>query len=380
MTLRSAFAASTLLFALPAFAQAPAAVQPPPARTAASAPAQAVPGAASQALPVVVLVATGGTIAMKFDPVKKGPVPAISGEDLVGTVPEIAKVARMEVQNVSNVPSDYMDPPRWVELAKVVAAQLARPEVAGVVVSHGTDTLEETAWFLDLTVQSPKPVVLIGAQRNASERDFDGPRNLLNAARICVLPAAREKGVMLALNDQINAAREVHKTNTSSPETFKSGDMGFLGYADVDRVVFYRAPLRRLSVPVLPAKDGKAPALPRVEVVSMYGGADGALLRAAVAGGARGVVIQALGYGNVNVPMYDAIAEVTKRGIPVVITSSVGTGRVQPWYAWKGGGKSLQEVGAVFGDDLSANKARILLMLALQTTADPKELQKLFDR
>jgi L-asparaginase len=360
-------------FAFSAAAQAPAA--PAPGGTTAQGSAAANPG-----LPVVVLVATGGTIAMKYDPVKKGPVPAISGEDLVATVPEIAKVARVEVQNVSNVPSDYMDPPRWVELAKVVSEKLARQEVAGVIVSHGTDTLEETAWFLDLAVSGPKPIVLIGAQRNASERDFDGPRNLLNAARICVSPDARDKGAMLAMNDQINAAREVHKTNTSSVETFKSGEFGFLGYADVDRVVFHRAPLRRQHLPVLPAKDGKPPVLPRVDVVAMYGGADGTLLRAALAAGARGAVVQGLGYGNVNVPLYEAIGEATRKGIPVVITSSVGTGRVQPWYAWKGGGKSLQELGAVFADDLTPNKARILLMLALQTTSDPKELQRMFDR
>ncbi len=351
---------------------------PAAAQTAAATASPGAPAAVS-AKPVVVLLATGGTIAMKYDPVKKGPVPAISGEDLVSTVPEISNLARVEVQNLSNVPSDYMDPPRWVELAKAANEQLARPEVAGVIVSHGTDTLEETAWFLDLTVNSPKPIVLIGAQRNASERDFDGPRNLLNAARICVSPDARNKGSMLVLNDQINAAREVHKTHTSSPETFKSGDFGFLGYADVDRVVFYRAPLRRIHVPVLPSKDAKPTVLPRVDVVAMYGGADGALLHAAVAAGARGVVIQGLGWGNVNLPLYDAIGETIKKGIPVVITSSVGTGRVQPWYAWKGGGKSLQELGAVFGDDLSPNKARILLMLALQTTSDAKRLQKIFD-
>jgi L-asparaginase len=358
-TLTAASVALALTLPLPGAAQAPATGAP---------------------LPLVVLVATGGTIAMKYDPVKKGPVPAISGEDLVATIPEITKVARVEVQNISNVPSDYMDPPRWVELAKVVHAQLVRPEVAGVIVSHGTDTLEETGWFLDLTVDSPKPIVLIGAQHNVSERDFDGPRNLLNAARICAAPDARNKGAMLALNDQINAAREAHKTNTSSVETFKSGEFGFLGYTDVDRVVFYRTPMRRQHVPVLAPRDGKPPALPRVDVVAMYGGADGALLRASIAAGARGVVVQGLGYGNVNVPLYEAIGDATKKGIPVVITSSVGTGRVQAWYAWKGGGKSLQELGAVFGDDLSANKARILLMLALQTTSDPKELQKLFDR
>jgi len=222
--------------------------------------AQARPG-----LPVVRLIATGGTIAMKIDPVKKAPVPAISGEDLVATVPEIAQVAHVEVENLSNVPSDYMDPDRWVQLQKSVAQALARPEVAGVVVSHGTDTLEETAWFLDLTVDSQKPIVLIGAQRNASERDFDGPRNLLNAARICVDQGARGKGSMIALNNNINAARDAVKTHTSDVDTFKSGDLGFLGYADYDRVVWYRAPARRQHVALRPLGEGQH--LPRVDIV-----------------------------------------------------------------------------------------------------------------
>jgi L-asparaginase len=196
-------------------------------------------------LPVCPLIATGGTIAMKIDPVKHAPVPAISGEDLLATVPEVADHARVEVKNVSNVPSDYMDPPRWVALTKEVTTAFARSEVSGVIISHGTDTLEETAWWLDLTVNSEKPIVLIGAQRNASEKDFDGPRNLLNAVRICVDPASKGKGAMIALNDQINAARDVTKTHTSNVETFKSGDFGFLGVVDFDRVVFARAPLRR---------------------------------------------------------------------------------------------------------------------------------------
>ncbi len=337
---------------------------------------------AAGARPTVVLLATGGTIAMKIDPVKKAPVPAISGEDLLATVPEIAQVAKVEVHNLSNVPSDYMDPPRWVELARAAQEALARPEVAGVVVSHGTDTLEETAWFLDLTVQSDKPIVLIGAQRNASERDFDGPRNLVNAARICVAPGAKGKGAMIALNDQINAAREVTKTNTSTPETFKSGDFGFLGVADEDRVVFYRAPLRRQHVPILArtGADGKPAPLPRVDIVAMYGGADGALVRAAVASGARGIVVQALGWGNMNVPLFQAVKEAIQKGVPVVVTSRVPNGRVLPHYGFEGGGKTLKDAGAVMGDDLSPVKARILLMLGLQTTADQKELQRMFDR
>lgn len=335
--------------------------------------------AASSALaatePVVAFIATGGTIAMRIDPVKQAPVPAISGEDLLATVPGVAKYARVEVSNLSNVPSDYMDPPRWVALTHPVQDALSRPEVAGVVVSHGTDTLEETAWWLDLTVDSPKPVVLIGAQRNASESDFDGPRNLLNAVRIAVDPASAAKGVMLAMNDQINAARDVTKTHTSSVETFKSGDHGFLGVVDFDRIVFSRAPLRRQHVPL------KSDAMPAVEIVPMYGGADGVLVRAAVEHGAKGLVIQGLGWGNVNVPMFAAIKEAIAGGVPVVITSRVPNGRVLPNYGFEGGGKTLVQAGAVMGDDLSPQKARILLMLLLQNGVQgQQDLQAAFSR
>ncbi len=325
-------------------------------------------------LPVVKLIATGGTIAMKIDPVSKAPVPAITGEDLVSTVPEIAKVARIEVQNISNVPSGYMDPPRWIELQKAVVEALARSEVAGVIVSHGTDTLEETAYFLDLTVPGEKPIVLIGAQRNASEKDFDGPRNLLNAARICVSPDAKGKGAMIVLNNQINAAREVTKTHTSDVETFKSGDFGFLGTADTDRVIFYRSPLRRQHISI------QMPKLPYVEIIAAYGGADGTLIKAAVNAGAKGLVIQALGWGNVNIPMYEAIKEVTAKGIPVVISTRVPNGRVLPVYGYIGGGNTLKQVGAIFADNLPPQKARLLLMLALQATSKAEEIQKLFDK
>lgn len=325
-------------------------------------------------LPVVSLIATGGTIAMKIDPVKNAPVPAISGDDLLATVPEIAKIARIEVQNLSNVPSDYMDPERWVGLQKAVNAALARPEVAGVIVSHGTDTLEETAYFLDLTVSSDKPIVLIGAQRNASEKDFDGPRNLLNAARICTTPEAKGKGAMIALNNQICAAREVTKTHTSDVETFKSGDFGFLGNADNDRVIFYRAPIRRQYIPL--AKD----ALPYIEIVTMYGGANGSMIDAAVKSGAKGIVIQALGWGNVNIPMYEAIKSAIGKGVPVVISTRVPNGRVLPVYGFQGGGKTLKDAGAVFADNLPPQKARILLMLALQQPLKTEQLQAMFDR
>ncbi|MDF1581207.1 MAG: asparaginase [Desulfuromonadales bacterium] len=332
------------------------------------------PTLAMAELPVVKLIATGGTIAMKIDPVKNAPVPAISGDDLISTVPEIASLAKIEVENLSNIPSDYMTPDSWIGLQKAVVATLARPEVAGVIVSHGTDTLEESAYFLDLTVASDKPIVLIGAQRNASEKDFDGPRNLFNAARICVTPEATGKGAMIAMNNQINAAREVVKTHTSDVETFKSGDYGFIGSADHDRVIFYRTPTRRQHIPLLQDK------LPAVEIISMYAGADGAMITAAVAAGAKGVVVQALGWGNVNKPMFAAIKNAIAKGTSVVISTRVPNGRVLPVYGFEGGGKTLQQAGAIFADNLSPQKARILLMLALQTTNKAEDIQKLFDK
>ncbi len=336
----------------------------------AAAPAAAPPAVAQQQQrqqPVVAMIATGGTIAMKIDPVRNALVPAISGEDLLATVPDISKHARIEVNNLSNVPSDYMDPPRWVALTRAVQDALARPEVAGVVVSHGTDTLEETAWWLDLTVASDKPVVLIGAQRNASEPDFDGPRNLLNAVRIATDPASAGKGAVLAMNNQINAARDVTKTHTTNVETFQSGQWGLLGAVDPDRVVWARAPLRRQHVPI------------RSE--AMYGGADGQLVRAAVEQGARGVVVQGLGMGNVNQPMFAAIKDAIGRGVPVVVASRVPEGRVLPSYGFEGGGRTLADAGAVMADDLSPQKARILLMLLLQGGArDRGEQQAAFSR
>lgn len=333
-----------------------------------------VSSASAQDKPTVQFIATGGTIAMKIDPVKKAPVPAISGDDLLATVPEVAEFAKIEVNNLSNVPSDYMDPPRWVALSRAVQNALQRPEVSGVIVSHGTDTLEETAFWLDLTVQSEKPVVLIGAQRNASSSDFDGPRNLLNAVRIAVDDQAKGKGVMLAMNNQINAARHVTKTHTANVETFQSGDYGFLGEVYSDKVLFARAPLRRQHIAV------QTEEMPKVEIVAMYGGADGSLLRSAVDQGAKGIVVQALGMGNMNKPMFEAVKYALEKQIPVVISTRVYNGRVMANYGFEGGGKTTADAGAILAGNLSPQKARILLMLLLQDGKTGKEdIQSAFD-
>ena len=324
--------------------------------------------------PIVVLVATGGTIAMKVDPDLQAPRPVFDGDELLALRPDIAGLARLDVINLFNIPSEYMDPDRWRALHAAVTVAVARPEVAGVIVSHGMDTMEETAWFLDLTLDTDKPVVLVGAQRNASEVDFDGPRNLFNAVRICLSPEASGKGVVICLNDQINAAREASKTSTSEVATFKSGDFGFLGQVDPDAVRFYRSPARRQHVPLL---DGP---LPRVDIVPSYAGADGVLLRAAAEAGARGVVLAALGCGNVPLGQYETLRELVTRGVAIVIATRVPNGRVFPLYGYPGGGRSLAEAGAAYADNLSPQHARVLLMLGLQHGLDARGVQALFAR
>lgn len=329
----------------------------------------------AQGKPLVHFIATGGTIAMKIDPIKNAPVPAISGEDLLATVPDIGKYATILVNSLSNVPSDYMDPPRWVQLTNAVQAALDKPEVAGVIVSHGTDTLEETAFWLDLTIKSSKPVVLIGAQRNASSSDFDGPRNLLNAARIAVDSQSRDKGVMLAMNNQINSARYVTKTHTGNVETFNSGQFGIMGEAYPDRVMFAYTPVRRQYIPT------GTGAMPQVDIVPMYGGADGIALRSAVDRGAKGIVVQALGMGNMNESMFEGVKYALSKQVPVVIATRVHNGRVLPNYGFAGGGKTTFDAGAVMADDLSPAKARIMLMLMLKNGVTSKDqLQAAFDR
>ena len=329
--------------------------------------------AASAPLPRVVVLATGGTIASRYDAERGGLAPALTGEDLVRAVPGLEKVARVSVEQVANIGSSNMTPEIWRRLATRADALLGVPAVAGVVVTHGTDTLEETAYFLDLTVASPKPVVLVGAQRAPAYFDTDGPRNLLDAVRVAVSPEAVGKGALVVMNGQINAAREVTKTSTLNVETFRTLEFGALGVADLDTVRFYRAPLRRQTIP-LAAEDG----LGRVEIVPAYAGADGRLVRLLLEdGGLDGLVIQGLGLAHVGTRMAEAIREARERGTPVVLSTRVYTGRSVPLYE---GDLRMKELGCVLADNLSPQKARVLLMLALTKTRKPEELQAYFDR
>lgn len=341
-----------------------------PSATAAQAPAS---GDTAEDLPRVVVLATGGTIASRFDEEAGALRAALTGDQLVQAVPELGGIARVSVEQIANVNSWDMTPAIWRQLESRASALLAEPDVAGVVVTHGTDTLEETAYFLDLTVASDKPVVLVGAQRSAMESDSDGPRNLLNAVRVAVSPEAVGMGTLVVMNGQINAARDVTKTNTLDVETFQTLSFGLLGVADVEEVRFYRSPTRRQTIP-LRAGDR----LPTVEIVTEYAGSDGRVIRALLEQGTmEGLVVGGVGLGHVSSGSVEAIREVRARGIPVVTSTRVLTGRVVPLYS---NNVELLDAGVVLADNLSPQKARVLLMLAMTRTTDTEALQAYFDR
>jgi len=264
-----------------------------------------------------------------------------------------------------------MTPQLMLELAEMVRDLLARPDTDGAVVTHGTDTLEETAYFLDLVHDSEKPVVFVGAMRNASELGWDGPPNLIAAVRAAVDPATRGLGALVVMSDEINAAAEVTKTHTEAIDTFKSPDYGPLGVVDKDRVIVTRRPVSRTKMSVRGS-------LPDVALVKMYAGAYGRTIRAAVAGGIQGLVIEALGRGNVPPETMPAIGEAAASGMPIVIVSRCQRGRVLDTYGYPGGGRQLRDLGCMMGGALNGQKARIRLMLALASSSSPEDVASYF--
>ncbi|MBU4612776.1 asparaginase [Achromobacter sp. GG226] len=306
------------------------------------------------------LMTTGGTIVSRIDPATGLANAVLSGDDLLAALAPYGDVGPVEIHDVVRVSSPQIGLDDWRALHDGLQAVLAREDVEGAVVTHGTATLEETAWFLDLTLATDKPVVVTGAQRNASEPDFDGPRNLFNALQICRTPAARGKGVMVALNGNVNAARQVTKSHTLDVETFQSGEWGYLASVVRNAVIFRRSPEPRLHVPL-----GEG-AWPDVPIVPMYVGATGAAVRAAVAEGAQGLVIEAVASGHVNEALFEAVLQALEAGVPVVIATRIPRGHTRVGYGFAGSSALMTERGAVLAGDLSPWKARILLMLAIQ--------------
>ncbi|WP_421901615.1 asparaginase [Maridesulfovibrio sp.] len=323
-------------------------------------------------LPRIAVVSTGGTIAEKTDSHTGGAVPAVSGKELVAAVPGLAVVAEISVHQLCNIDSSQMSPQIWAELSQKVNELLADKDVDGVVVTHGTDTMAEGAYFLDLTTRSNKPVVFTGAMNDASSADPDGPGNLMNAVIQAASADARNWGVTVTLNRYINSARTVRKTQTTNMQTFMSGEKGYLGYISGKKIYRINERVHRRHLP-LPAK------LPKVVYISMYAGADGSLVRHAVDSGAKGLVIDGVGAGNVNKDVYEAIKYGLSKKVAVVISSSVYFGSVEPIYGGPGGGKTLSDNGCILAGNLKGHKARLLLILGLANYGnDYEKLKELF--
>jgi L-asparaginase len=295
--------------------------------------------------------------------------PRLTGREMIERIPEVQQFARVTVESDEFLPYDNAQ--QLKDLAQKVDARLKDPEIAGVVFTHGTNTIEETAYFLNLTVKHDKPVVIVGAQRPFSTLSSDGPLNLLNAIRVAADALARGKGVLVVTNDEINAARDVTKSNTYRVETFQSRELGLLGYADPDKIVFYRAPTRRHTTQSQ-FDLAQITTFPKVSILYGHAGDDGDLAKAAVAAGAKGLVIAGTGAGHTQNArkVLKEISDTT--GVVVVRSARVGAGRVIRDDNW-------QEPGFVAADNLSPQKARILLQLALTRTAKPDEIQRMFD-
>ncbi len=325
-------------------------------------------------LPRIVVLATGGTIAgIQAPRSRTGYRPgAFPIESLIAAAPGVESLARLEAVHVASIGSQDMDEPVWRSLAGLAQAALDRPDVAGVVITHGTDTMEETAYFLNLVVRSAKPVVLVGAMRPATAMSADGPMNLYNAVATAAHPEAGGRGVLVVANDEIHFAREVAKTNTTQVGTFRSTHRGLAGLVSAARIHFYGAPVRRHTAASEFTIPGKK-ALPRVDIIYAHAGMGRSLIDAAVRGGAGGLVIAGVGNGNLGSAALAGAAAASRAGIAVVRSTRTGGGVVE-----RNVEVDDDRLGFIAADELNPQKARILLMLALARTRDPLLLQRIF--
>ena len=330
----------------------------------------------SASKPNIFIVATGGSIAglgpNRMDYILYPELGEhITIEQSLDRIPEAFDLANIRAEDLVSVGSTAIGPDEWLSLAHRINAILASDEVDGVVVTHGTATLEETAYFLHLTVKSTKPVVVTGAMRPPTALSTDADLNLLDAIRVAASPEASEMGVLTILNNEIQCARDVVKTNTFRVETFKPNELGFLGYADSDgKVVMYRAPLRKHTTATefdVSDKD----TLPRVDVVYCYAGSDELLINAVRANGSDGLVLAGFGGGSFPPKAAEAAAAAVAEGMPVVLASRSLAGRVVMT-------PRKEEQGFIVSDNLQPQKARILLMLALTVTNNREEIQRMF--
>lgn len=317
----------------------------------------------------VLLIHTGGTIAMEENKTTGG-VNTKETHPLEATIAELSDIAEITVKNYVNLPSPHITPAHMWELAKFISDETDSDQYEGIVITHGTDTLEETAYVLDLVLQTSIPVIVTGAMRSSNEHGSDGPYNLISSVRVACEEQSLGKGVLVVFNDEIHSAKNVTKTHTSNIATFQSPQYGPIGIVTKRGVLFHHTPLRSSRFHV---KDFSK----NVILLKAYAGMDGSLIKAS-ANGADGVVIEALGQGNMPPATVPALKDLISRGVPVVLVSRCFNGIAQDIYSYEGGGKHLKELGVIFSNGLNGQKARLKLMIALENTSEYAKLQQLF--
>ena len=323
----------------------------------------------------VVILATGGTIAgtaAAATQVAGYTAAKVPVEQLIDAVPDLKKVANVKGEQVAQVASESMTNDIWLKLAKRVNVLLAQPDVDGIVITHGTDTLEETAYFLNLVVKSAKPVVLVGAMRPSTAMSADGPFNIYNGVAIAASKDAVGRGVLVGLNDQISGARDVTKTNTMTLDTFRAPDFGLVGYVVAGQPWFYRASTRKNTIDT-EFDITNVETLPAVDIVYGYANMNRVALDAFVAAGDKGIIHAGVGDGSLAAQVKPALIEIRKKGVIVVRSSRTGGGPVV-----RNGEANDDELDFVVSDTLNPQKARTLLMLALTKTTSTKEIQRMF--
>lgn len=296
-----------------------------------------------------------------------GIVPTSEFKDFLRSFPQLNNVANVELVEYSNIPSPYMTPQKMFELAKFIDSQIIGYD--GVVLTHGTDTLEETAYLCDLVLTTRKPVVFTAAMRSGSDLGLDGPRNIIGAVRVASHIESVDKGVLVVMNDEIHTARDVVKTDTGKVDSFVSMGYGPLGMVDPDRIVYHRQTLYRESVWTDKLDTN-------VDLIRASAGFDGRFIRCSLNYGVRAIVIEAFGRGNLPTEVLPDIESAIKKGVLVVIASRTYTGRVLPEYGYLGGGKNLQDMGAILAGDLKGNKVRLKLMALFGKHNDPEIVKR----
>ena len=314
---------------------------------------------------------TGGTISMTIDKEIGANVPTLSGEQIMSMATNVKDVAEFEIKDFDEIPGPHMTPEKLLHLKDNVLELLNREDICGVVITHGTDSLEESAYFLDLVINHEKPVVVTGAMRSSSELGYDGSNNLSSAVCVAISDNAKNKGVLVVLNNEVLLASEATKTDTMALNTFQSPAKGSLGIVDNNELLLYKNVAHRTFIDTDQVEN-------KVALFKSGIGMDDTFINHAVDMGYKG--IEAMGRGNIPPQMYEGVKYARENGVVVVITSRCSTGRVHDSYGYLGSGRDLKNIGCIFAGDLNGHKCRIKLMLALGKTNNLDEIKDFFEK